>query len=81
MHRRELGRRRLAMRLPKVRSRIMHAAQPWQLELFEAYELAVEYRELMRINPSETGLFEEYCETCLDIERDVARFMTDTRSP
>ena len=81
MHRRELGRRRLAMRLPKVRSRIMHAAHPWQLELFEAYELAVECRELMRINPSEAGLFEQYCETCLDIERDVTRAMSGAPSP
>lgn len=73
----ELGRRRLAMRLPKIRSRIMLAAAPWQLDLFEAYERAVSFREIMRLSPSQDDLFAEYAKTCLHIERDILCAMTE----
>jgi hypothetical protein len=79
VNRKEVGRRRLAMRLPQMRSRIMSARRPWQLQMFEAYELAVETREFMRFNPSEEILFEEYVTACLEIERDVVRSMRDDR--
>lgn len=47
-NRREAGRRRLAMRLPHMRKLIMEARDPWQLELFEAYQMAVEARDSVR---------------------------------
>ncbi len=74
----ELGRRRLAMRLPDVRDSIMRESRSWQLELFEAYQLAVEFREVLRLDPSCQELFEEYEKTCLDLERDVERVMRET---
>ena len=74
----ELGRRRLAMRLPDVRDSIMREDRSWQLELFEAYQLAVEFRDVLRLDPSCQELFEEYEKTCLDLERDVDRVMRET---
>jgi hypothetical protein len=63
------------MRLPQIRDRILIAHHRWQLELFEAYEVAIETREVMRLNPSEADLFEEYSRVCLEIERDVVDSM------
>ncbi len=77
---REQGRRRLAMRIPKLRSRIMDTVLPWHLDLFEAYELSIEFREVMRVSPSQEHLFEEYVRTCLDLEREVSRAMTENNS-
>jgi hypothetical protein len=67
------------MRLPNVRGAIMGASHPRQLELFEAYEFALECREIMRFNPSEQDLFDDYAKACLDIERDVCRAVSDAR--
>jgi hypothetical protein len=77
---RELGRRRLALRLPKLRSRIMNTVLPWHLDLFEAYELSIEFREVMRVSPSQEDLFQEYVRTCLDLEREVARAITENNN-
>lgn len=51
-NRREAGRRRLAMRLPQMRKLIMEARDPWLLELFEAYQMAVEARDLFESDGS-----------------------------
>lgn len=75
MNRCEAGRRRLALRLPQMRTRIMAARLSWQLDLFEAYHLAVEARDEIRANSALAGLLDEYVETCLDLERDVIRMM------
>ncbi len=77
MNRCEAGRRRLALRLPQMRSRIMTAKLSWQLDLFEAYQMAVEARENMREDPATSGLFDEYVDTCLELERDVVRTLRE----
>jgi hypothetical protein len=73
-NRREAGRRRLAMRLPQMRQLIMNAREPWQLEIFEAYQTVVEARESVRLQ-SLAGLVEEYDEACLEIEQHVVKAM------
>lgn len=73
----ELGRRYLAMRLPGVRGRIMQATHPWQPELFETYHVAAGFRETLRGEITQQELFDEYEQTCLEIERDVERAMND----
>lgn len=55
----------------------MAARSPSQLELFEAYELAVETRDRVRMRPSEAELFEEYSSICLEIELDVVRRLSE----
>ena len=70
-NRREAGRRRLAMRLPQMRKLIMEARDPWLLELFEAYQMAVEARDSVRKRRFNPNLVLEYDETCLVIERHV----------
>ncbi|MBY5819547.1 hypothetical protein HFN60_28570 [Rhizobium leguminosarum] len=72
-NRREAGRRRLAMRLPQMRKLIMEARDPWQLELFEAYQMAVEARDAVRRRRFNPNLVLEYEETCSDIEQHVIR--------
>ncbi|RUM25102.1 hypothetical protein EFQ99_09955 [Rhizobium vallis] len=72
-NRREAGRRRLAMRLPQLRKLIMESRDPSQLELFEAYQMAIEARHLVRGQPSSSKLIREYDETCFEIERHVIR--------
>lgn len=74
-NRREAGRRRLAMRLPQLRKLIMESRDPSQLELFEAYQMAVEARDLVRGQPSSSKLIREYDQTCLEIEQHVIRAM------
>lgn len=70
-NRREAGRRRLAMRLPQMRTLIMQARDPWQLELFEAYQMAVEARDRLRRRRFNLKLVREYDETCVEIEQHV----------
>ncbi|ANK85390.1 MULTISPECIES: hypothetical protein [Rhizobium] len=70
-NRREAGRRRLAMRLPQMRALIMQARDPWQLELFEAYQMAVEARDRLRRRRFNLKLVREYDETCVEIEQHV----------
>ncbi|MBX4927302.1 hypothetical protein [Rhizobium binae] len=70
-NRREAGRRRLAMRLPQMRTLIMDAREPWQLELFEAYQMAVEARDRLRRRRFNLKLVREYDETCVEIEQHV----------
>lgn len=72
-NRREAGRRRLAMRLPYMRKLIMAARDPWLLELFEAYQMAVEARDSVRRRRFNPKLVLEHDETCLVIERHVIR--------
>jgi len=74
-NRREAGRRRLAMRLPQMRTLIMESRDPWLLELFEAYQMAVEARDLVRGQPVNAKLVREYDETCFEIEQHVIRAM------
>ncbi|MDV4159269.1 hypothetical protein ACCT14_22035 [Rhizobium brockwellii] len=76
-NRREAGRRRLAMRLPHMRTLIMAARDPLQLELFEAYQMAVEARDTLRGRPSNSKLVREYDETCFEIEQHVIRAMQE----
>jgi hypothetical protein len=76
-NRREAGRRRLAMRLPHMRTLIMAARDPLQLELFEAYQMAVEARDTLRGRPSNSNLVREYDETCFEIEQHVIRAMQE----
>lgn len=76
-NRREAGRRRLAMRLPEIRKLIMEARDPWQLELFEAYQIAVEAREALRGQSSHAHQVREYDETCSEIEQDLIRTMSE----
>ena len=70
-NRREAGRRRLAMRLPHMRTPIMEAREPRQLELFEAYQMAVEARDRLRRRGFNLKLVREYDETCVEIEQHV----------
>ncbi|WP_168879297.1 hypothetical protein [Rhizobium sp. P28RR-XV] len=70
-NRREAGRRRLAMRLPQIRKLIMEARDRWQLELFEAYQVAVETRDALRGQPFNSDLVQECEETCSEIERHI----------
>ncbi|MFB2567577.1 hypothetical protein [Rhizobium sp. IMFF44] len=74
-NRREAGRRRLAMRLPRMRNLIMEARDRWQLELFEAYEIAVETRDALRGEPFNSDLVQECDETCSEIEQHIVRAM------
>ncbi|MBY5542346.1 hypothetical protein HFO60_20345 [Rhizobium leguminosarum] len=74
---REAGRRRLAMRLPQMRKLIMETLDPWQLELFEAYQMAVEARDAVRRQRFNPNLVREYDETCSEIERHVIRAMRE----
>ncbi|MBY5361221.1 hypothetical protein HFO97_14890 [Rhizobium leguminosarum] len=76
-NRREAGRRRLAMRLPHMRKLIKAACDPLQLELFEAYQKAVEARDILRGQPFNSNLVREYDETCLEIEQHVIRAMQE----
>ncbi|TBY08821.1 hypothetical protein [Rhizobium laguerreae] len=76
-NRREAGRRRLAMRLPQMRKLIMETRDPWQLELFEAYQMAVEARDAVRGHRFNSNLVREYDETCSEIERHVIRAMRE----
>ncbi|MGZ2379788.1 hypothetical protein [Rhizobium brockwellii] len=76
-NRREAGRRRLAMRLPHMRTLIMAACDPLQLELFDAYQMAVEARDDVRRRRFNPNLVREYDETCLVIERHVIRAMQE----
>jgi len=76
-NRREAGRRRLAMRLPQMRKLIMEARDQWLLELFEAYQMAVEARDSVRTRRFNPNLVQEYDETCLVIERHVIRAIED----
>ncbi|MBX4953904.1 hypothetical protein [Rhizobium lentis] len=80
-NRREAGRRRLAMRLPQMRTLIMKARDPWQLELFEAYQMAVEARDRLRRRRFNLKLVREYDETCVEIEQHVVRAMHEPPSP
>ncbi len=77
MSRQELGRKRLAMRLPQMRARIMIARNPSQLALFEAYELAVETRDRISMIPAEAERFEEYSSICIEIEHDIVRRLSE----
>ncbi|MBP2446232.1 hypothetical protein [Rhizobium leguminosarum] len=70
-NRREAGRRRLAMRLPEMRKLIMEARDPWQLQLFEAYQMAVEARDSVRRQGFNPNRVREYDEVCFEIERHV----------
>ncbi|KPH04905.1 hypothetical protein FHX14_002068 [Rhizobium sp. BK619] len=72
-NRREAGRRRLAMRLPEMRKLIMEARDPWQLQLFEAYQMAIEARDSVRKRRFDPKLVQEYDETCFEIEKHVIR--------
>ncbi|RFB96506.1 hypothetical protein B5K08_09045 [Rhizobium leguminosarum bv. trifolii] len=72
-HRREAGRRRLAMRLPEMRKLIMEARDPWQLQLFEAYQMAIEARDCVRKQHFDPKRVQEYDETCFEIEKHVIR--------
>ncbi|EJC72977.1 hypothetical protein RJJ65_33715 [Rhizobium hidalgonense] len=72
-NRREAGRRRLAMRLPEMRKLIMEARDPWQLELFEAYQMAVEARDAVQRRRVSSKLVQEHDETCFEIEKHVIR--------
>ncbi|PDT15833.1 hypothetical protein CO670_15145 [Rhizobium sp. J15] len=72
-NRREAGRRRLAMRLPQMRKLIMEARDPWQLELFEAYQKAVEARG----RSSDAELIREYDEICCEIEQHLVRALSE----
>ncbi|EJC78967.1 hypothetical protein Rleg4DRAFT_0547 [Rhizobium leguminosarum bv. trifolii WSM2297] len=72
-NRREAGRRRLAMRLPEMRTLIMQARDPLQLELFEAYQMAVEARDAVQRRRVSSKLLQEYDETCFEIEKHVIR--------
>ncbi|EJZ21220.1 hypothetical protein NE852_08755 [Rhizobium sp. Pop5] len=74
-NRREAGRKRLAMRLPQMRTLIMESRDPWQLELFEAYQMAAEARDLIRRQAFKQKLIREYDETCFEIEQHVIRAM------
>ncbi|ARM88040.1 hypothetical protein RHEC894_CH01726 [Rhizobium sp. CIAT894] len=76
-NRREAGRRRLAMRLPLMRTLIMEARDPWQLELFEAYQMAVEARDALRRRRPNSYMVREYDETCCEIEQHVIRAMRE----
>lgn len=76
-NRREAGRRRLAMRLPQMRKLIMEARDPWQLELFEAYQTAVAARDSIRGRSSHANLVREYDETCHEIEQHLIRAMSE----
>ncbi len=75
-NRREAGRRRLAMRLPQMRNLIMEASDRWQLELFEAYQIAVETRDALRRQPFNSDLARECDETCSEIEQHIVRAMS-----
>ncbi|MGO8193143.1 hypothetical protein ACC786_14830 [Rhizobium ruizarguesonis] len=77
-NRREAGRRRLAMRLPHMRTLIMAACDRLQLELFEAYQMAVEARDALRGRQFNANLVREYDETCFEIERHVIRAIQET---
>ncbi|MFS8056081.1 hypothetical protein QD357_25135 [Rhizobium sp. BR 317] len=72
-NRREAGRRRLAMRLPEMRNLIMEARDPWQLELFEAYQAAVEARNALQGQSFKVDLARKYDETCSEIEKHIVR--------
>ncbi|SCB56999.1 hypothetical protein GA0061105_101842 [Rhizobium aethiopicum] len=80
-NRREAGRRRLAMRLPQMRALIMEVRDPWQLELFEAYQMAVEARDRLRRRRFNQTLVREYEETCVEIEQHVIRAMHEAPYP
>ena len=72
-NRREAGRRRLAMRLPEMRKLIMETRDPWQLQLFEAYQMDVEALDAVRRRGFDWKLVLEYDETCFEIEKHVSR--------
>ncbi|MBY3036465.1 hypothetical protein [Rhizobium laguerreae] len=72
-NRQEAGRRRL----PQLRKLIMETRDPWQLELFEAYQMAVEARDAVRRQRFNPNLVREYEETCSEIERHVIRAMRE----
>ncbi|PDS72853.1 hypothetical protein [Rhizobium sp. L43] len=61
------------MRLPLMRTLIMEARGPWQLELFEAYQMAVEARDAVQRRKVHTNILREYDETCFEIEQHVIR--------
>ncbi|AHG45034.1 hypothetical protein RLEG12_18090 [Rhizobium leguminosarum bv. trifolii CB782] len=77
-NRREAGRRRLAMRLPEMRKLIMEARDPWQLELFEAYQMAVEARDAVQRRRVSSKLVQEYDQTCFEIEKHVIRAILES---
>ncbi len=77
-HRQEAGRKRLAMRLPSMRGRIMAAQTASQLALFEAYHLAVIATETFRRDEINSDLVEDYEALCIEIEQDVIRTLSLT---
>jgi hypothetical protein len=63
------------MRLPEMRKLIMEARDPLQLELFEAYQMAVEARDAVRRQGFNSHRVREYDEVCVEIERHVISAM------
>jgi hypothetical protein len=55
----------------------MAACDPLQLELFEAYHMAVEACDTLRGRPFNSNLVREYDETCFEIEQYVIRAMQE----
>ncbi|EJT06003.1 hypothetical protein RCCGE510_06472 [Rhizobium sp. CCGE 510] len=59
------------MRLPEMRTLIMEAREPRQLELFEAYQMAVEARDSVRRQGFNSSRVREYDQVCFEIEQHV----------
>ena len=67
----EIGRKRLMMRLPHLRSSIASASSDCMIELFCSYELAVNMRDALVLGGGRPDLADEYRQICLELEEEV----------
>jgi hypothetical protein len=75
---RERGRRKLMLRLPDIRHRLVGMTGETLGEIFEAYDLAVDALDRFRNGcPREDKLITEYEQLCLEIEQEVAVYCAD----
>ena len=74
---RERGRRKLMLRLPDIRHRLVEITSETLGEMFEAYDLAVDALDRFRIQrPREDKLIKEYEQLCREIEQEVVVYCT-----
>ncbi|MGR9171071.1 hypothetical protein [Rhizobium sp. KDH_Rht_773_N] len=75
---RERGRRKLMLRLPDIRHRLVGMTNETLGEMFEAYDLAVDALDRFRNqHPREDRLIAEYEQLCLEIEREIVVYCSD----
>jgi hypothetical protein len=75
-----IGRRRLQIKLPHLRSELSSSRAGWFDNLFEAYGLAVLALEGFRQTPGSGGdLIREYETICGEIEQDMEKEITRLR--